>query len=321
MKLLALTFVALAVGLLGASVASGSQLIDRNANGIRLLVNPKGEAMVTYQKGAGATRRVLAWGGVDARQPAAGTTQVAFKLDYSGGWGKYKLKNYWQTFGNRCGGYDGPDLANFVTGCRAPDGSLWAVQSWQVPLPDLGFAPWIPKQSAYELHLSHWTGPLATLEVSTDWVWSGRFRQLFGRVLYDQKPVFGFGTTSVGAPTDHFGRLIYVDTLDAPAYGSGWRRENSFVAHNPTGVFCYGFFSFDPTKGGYMHPPGQTAKRGPGIGSQYRLTVNGPGVTPDVQATATDPGAFDPASPTMVAYEKEQNAALDSLGDKLCRQH
>jgi hypothetical protein len=40
-----------------------------------------------------------------------------------------------------------------------------------------------------------------------------------------------------------------------------------------------------------------------------------------VQATTTDPGAFNPKDPAMVAYEKQQNTALDSLGDKLCHQH
>ena len=67
-------------------------------------------------------------------------------------------------------------------------------------------------------------------------------------------------------------------------YGPGWRRENSFVSHNPTGVFCYGFYPFDPTKGGYKHPAGWTAKRGPGTGEKYRLTASGPGVTPNVAA-------------------------------------
>jgi hypothetical protein len=50
-------------------------------------------------------------------------------------------------------------------------------------------------------------------------------------------------------------------------YGAGWKRENSFVPHNPTGAFCYGFYSFDPTKGGYRHPPGRTACRGPVLAS------------------------------------------------------
>jgi hypothetical protein len=302
-------------------VAGASQLIDRNASGTRLAVNTKGEALLTYKVG-GKMKHILVWGAINANPPTSGMPQVRFKKDYAGGWGKYHT-NYWQTFRNACRPYDGPKLAFFVAACKAPDGSYWALQSWQTPLPDLGFTPWTPQLAAYELHISHWTGPLVKLEAWTNWVYNGRFHGLFGRVSYNGSPVYGFGTTQVGAPTDGYGRLVYLDTLDAPAYGSGWRRENSFVAHNPTGVWCYGFYPFDPTKGGYIHPPGQTAMRGPGIGSQYRLTVSGPGVTPDVSITVDDPGDFDANDASKVAYEQQQNAVLDSIrnGDKLCRQH
>ena len=87
-----------------------------------------------------------------------------------------------------------------------------------------------------------------------DWVYNGRFQDLFGRYTYRGTPVYGYGTTRYGAPTDGFGALIYLDTYDS-VYGPGWQRENSFVSHNPTGAFCYGFYPFDPTKGGYAHPP------------------------------------------------------------------
>jgi hypothetical protein len=315
----------LLLAMLGALAAIGgagaSQLIDRNASGTKLAVNAKGEALLTYSAG-GKLKHILVWGAVNARHPDSGQPQVRFQKDYAGGWGKYHA-NYWKTFGTACRPYDGPKLVFFVTACKAPDNSYWAVQSWQTPLPDLGFTPWTAQLGAYELHISHWTGPLAKIEAWSDWIYSGRFHDLFGRVSYDGQPVYGFGTTNVGAPTDGYGRLVYLDTLDAPAYGAGWRRENSFVAHNPTGVWCYGFYPFDPTKGGYVHPPGQTAMRGPGIGSQYRLTVEGPGVTPDVSMTIADPGDYGAQDPAKVAYEQQQNGVLDSIlnGDKLCRQH
>jgi len=322
-RTLAVRCALLAVLVLAGS-AHASQLIDRNANDVRLMTNAKGEAMLTYKVG-GKLKHVLVWGAINAKQPNPNEKQVKFSVDYSGGWGKYnrKIANYWTTFGNKCAGYDGPDLPFFITGCHAPDGSLWAVQSWQVPLPDLGFTPWTAQLSAYELHISHWKGPIAQLEVWSDWIYGGKFHDLFGHATYDGRPIYGFGTTSVGAPTDRFGRLIYLDTLDAPNYGSGWQRENSFVPHNPTGVFCYGFYTCDPTKGGYVHPSGQTAMRGPGVGKQYRLTLDGPGVTPDVQVMIDDPGDYDANDPSKVAYEKQQNAELDSIlnGDKLCRQH
>ena len=315
--------VALVAALAAAALpgaAAASQLIDRNATGVSLAVNRKGEAMITY-RAAGKLRRVLVWGAINARFPSPTSRQVRFKKDYAGGWGKYR-RLYWRGFRNVCRGYDGPALAWFVTGCKAPDGSYWALQSWQTPLPDLGYTPWLPEQRAWELHVSHWTGPLAELEVHTDWIYGGRFHDLFGRLTYRGHPVFGYHTTQYGAPLDGYGRLLYLDTF-ASAYGQGWRRENSFVAHNPTGMFCYGFYPFDPTKSGYAHPPGQTAKRGPGNGQRYRITVEGPGVTPDVVWTGPGLHDYDAHNAADVLYERQQNALLDSmLGvDRKCRQH
>ena len=302
------------------SVASASQLIDRNATGVRLAVNRKGEAMITY-RAAGRLRRVLVWGAINARFPSPDFRQVKLKKDYAGGWGKYR-KLYWRGFRSSCRPYDGPQLAWFVTGCKAADGSYWALQSWQAPLPDLGFAPWLPEQRAWELHVSHWTGPLAQVEVHTDWIYGGRFHDLFGRLTYRGVPVHGYRTTGYGAPLDGYGRLLYLDTFDS-AYGRGWRRENSFVAHNPTGMFCYGFYPFNPTKSGYVHPPGQTAVRGPGNGARYRITVEGPGLTPDVTWTGAGLHDYDSKNPADVAYEHQENALLDSMVgvDRQCRQH
>jgi hypothetical protein len=319
-RLLAALVVVVASAAVTAAPASSSQLIDRNARNVRLAVNKRGEALLTYRVGR-RVRRVLAWGALNARSPNPNVPQQRFKKDYAGGWGKYRT-TYWRTFRNSCRRYDGPKLAWFVTGCKAVDGSYWAVQSWQTPLPDLGFAPWLPKLGAWELHLSHWTGPLAGIEAYTDWIYGGRYHDIFGRLTYRGNPVYGFSTTKFGAPLDGYGRLVYLDTYDS-AYGRGWRRENAFVAHNPTGVFCYGFYPFDPTRNGYVHPPGETAMRGPGNGSRYRIIVNGPGVTPDV--TWTGPGLHDynARNPADVDYEQARNAQLDRFVgiDRLCRQH
>ena len=102
-------------------------------------------------------------------------------------------------------------------------------------------------------------------------------------------------------------------------YGPGWRRENSFVSHNPTGAFCYGFYPFDPTKGGYAYPPGQTAIRGPGTGTQYRLFAEGPGVTPDVAVIVPGLHPFDQRNAQDVAIQQQESAKLASYGDLLCR--
>jgi hypothetical protein len=301
--------------------ARGSQLVDRNATDVHLQVNGKGQALITY-RAAGRLRRVLGWGAMNARQPASAGKQASFHLDYSGGWGTYH-RRVWLTFADTCSRYTGPVLRHVVASCTAGDGSFWALQSWRVALPDLGFAPWLPTQRVPWLTLSHWSGETAQLEAHTDWVYSGRFQQVFGRLTYQGRPVYGFGTTHLGSPTDKFGRLVFLDTLNAPKYGPGWRRENSFVTHKGTGVFCYGFYRFDPTAGGYATPPHwpRHHRRGPGVGTRYRLSVMGPGVTPDVSWEGPGLHEYNPKSSDDVAYESAQNAILDSYRDRLCRHH
>ena len=51
-----------------ASAANASQLIDRNASAESMLVNNKGEAMLTYTAD-GKVKHVLAWGAVNAIPP------------------------------------------------------------------------------------------------------------------------------------------------------------------------------------------------------------------------------------------------------------
>ena len=276
-----------------ASNASASQLVDRNASAIKLEVDSKGEALISY-KAHGAQKHVLAWGALNAIAPTKSRPQLAFKLDYAGGWGKYHT-DYWKTFKNACGAYDGPKLAWFVTGCTAPDGSHWALQAWQRMLPNYGVKA-TAAQSVWELRLSHWTGDLPVLTINTDWAWH-QWDHLFGTFTYEGQPVFGYKATPGGNPLDTFGRNIYVDTFDS-VYGKGWMRENSFLTHTNSGAFCY---SVNPHG---SHPAGK--------GTQYRATVEGPGVTPDVMWQGASPGPYDKAA-DLVA-----NDEIMQLGDGQC---
>jgi hypothetical protein len=288
----------LLLAVLGAAVvvstATASELIDRNATGVNLAVNAKGEALVSYRV-AGKLKHVLAGGAVNAIAPTTARKQLEFKLDYAGGWGKYH-RDYWKTFGSGCGAYDGSPLAWEVTACKAPDGSYWALQAWQRMLPNYGVAP-NAKSSVWELRLSHWTGDLPVLTISTDWAWH-QWDHLYGTFTYGGGPVFGFKSKASGEPLDTFGRNIYVDTFGS-SYGAGWKRENSFLTHTGTGAFCYSF-----------NPHGA---RPSGKGTKYRATVEGPGVTPDVMWQGTSPGAYDRAA-DLVA-----NDAISQLGDKQCK--
>jgi hypothetical protein len=213
--------------------------------------------------------------------------QVRFKRDYAGGWGKYHQAGYWTTFRNGCRPYDGPALAYLIAACKAPDGSYWAVQSWQRGLPLLGFDAWKPEQLAYETHVSHWIGPLPELELYAHWTYEGRFQGVFGRFTYLGQPVHGFGASSSGNPRDRYGRNVYIDTFNSP-YGAGWKRESGILLHSPNGTFCHSFVPQRPFPG----YPSQ-AVRAPAPGERYRATVMGPGVTPVIEAetgglTATD---------------------------------
>ena len=290
----AFTLVAvLAAGVL-ASPAAASELIDRNAKNVRLAVNEKGQALLTY-RAQGKLHRVLAWGAVNAIAPTTARAQVKFRLDYSGGYGTFR-RPVWKTFKNACTAYDGPELKWFVTGCTAPDGSYWAIQSWQRMLPNYGVKP-TPKQAVWELRLSHWTGEPPVLEVKLNWAYR-RFHHLYGRFTFGGQPVYGFKSTRFGNPLDTFGRNLYVDTFNS-AYGPGWKRENSFLMHKGTGAFCYGFYPHG------RHPAGN--------GTRYRATIIGPGVTPDAYWESDAPGDYSRE------FDVTANDEIRALGDPLCK--
>jgi hypothetical protein len=281
---------------------------DTNVSLISLAANGKGEALVTYRRVDGTLRRVLVWGAVNALPPTEGVPQVRFRFDYAGGWGKYRQLAGWKAFRNECRPYDGPQLVFLVAGCKAPDGTYWTLQAWQRGLPLLGFDSWLPQHSAWELHLSHWSGELPRLEVSQNWTYGGAWQALFGRLSYLGRPVHGFGATASGNPRDRYGRNVYIDTLNS-AYGAGWKRESGILVHRPTGTFCHSFVPQRPFPG----YPSQT-ERPAAHGERHRVTVMGPGATPIVQwegsgLTGTDRGR-----------DGEFDAVFDAImtGDGVC---
>jgi hypothetical protein len=296
--------------LLGARPAPASDLLELNATDVTLAVHG-GTALVTY-RARGTTRHVLVWGAINALTPSAGKPQVRFKRDYTGGLHTLH-RAAWVSFVDECRPYNGPALAYFVAGCTAADGSYWAIQRWQRNLPHRGLAPWTAWQRAWELHVSHWSGPLAQVELHADWAFDGAAHGIFGRMAYGGEAVHGFHTGPGGAPSDSYGRSLYIDTRDSK-YGPGWSRETSIVFRKPTGAFCYSFW---PTRDASL--PGAPA-RPAGDGDRYRISVVGPGVTPDVTAETPDPGAWDPHDREKVSFEKQQLSLFDEItaGDRFC---
>jgi hypothetical protein len=260
-----------------APALASEALTDTSVTFKSLAVSAKGEAVITYVRSDGTTRHILAWGAINANAPLdPAVRQVRFKWDYAGGWGSHRNASYWKTVRNRCAPYDGPELPYLVAACKAPDGTYWALQSWQRGLPLLGFDPWKPSQTAYELHLSHWSGDLPKLEVYAHWTYGGSWQGLFGRLTYAGNPVHGFGSTGDGNPRDRYGRNLYIDTFNS-VYGAGWRRESGILAHKPSGTFCHSFVPQRPFPG---YPSQEQRPSAPG--ERYRVTVMGPGVTPVV---------------------------------------
>ena len=103
-----------------------AQLIGRDVHGLRLEADRGGEALLLFTA-QGKPNHVLVWGALNARPPSGHVPQVQFRVDYSGGWKKYRHvglgKPYWQTFSNACRPYTGPTLLYQIAACDAPDGS------------------------------------------------------------------------------------------------------------------------------------------------------------------------------------------------------
>ncbi len=323
----------IATGLGGAgslSAASASTLFARNATDVKLSVSADGNrALVTYDVD-GKQKHTLVFGAVNALAPSATAPQVEFTIDYTGGLKRVPGKKVCRTvvrrgkhvrvcsrskprvvlpFQNSCRPYDGPELAFLVVACKAPDGSYWAIQRWQYWLPFFGFQPWLDYQDDWALHISHWSGPIASLELYADWIDTGQGpaapHNLFGRLTYGGTPVYGFVVKPGGVPGDGYGRVVYVETYDS-AFGAGWWRETGILTRNPSGVFCHALVPLKP----YSNYPNQNITPA-GTGTKYRAYVEGPGVTPLVMAEVADPGNFDPSDPAKVAHENETNAIID----------
>jgi hypothetical protein len=102
-----LIIVALAAAVAGGGAAArASERVDVNGTGVKLAVNSRHTALVTYRV-RNRTFHLLVWGATNARPPSQAVPQVHFRFDWSGGW-KSRHRLVWKTFKNRCTKYDGP---------------------------------------------------------------------------------------------------------------------------------------------------------------------------------------------------------------------
>jgi len=276
-----------------ATSAFASEFFARDATNVKLAVSADGQKALLVYTVNGVTKRVLVSGAVNALAPSETTPQVHFQMTPLGPRGPDK--KIWKTFKDRCKPYDGPALAFLVVACEAPDGSYWAIQSWKNWQPFFGYQPWLPYQDDVAFHLSHWTGPLAQLEIWSDWIDIGYGatspHDLIARLSYGGSPVYGYVIKPGGVPGDGYGRVVYIETLDS-LLGTGWWRLTGILTRNPSGMLCHAMVP-GMTYSNYPNPHVVDA----GNGKAYRAYVEGPGVTPLVMAQVDDPGNWDPNDP------------------------
>ena len=229
--------------------AAASELIGREADRADLQVNGAGQAHISWSEG-GTTRHVVAGNAIDAARPTPASRRSPSSSATARG------RSRLQT----CGNYDGPPLAWVVVACEAPDGSYWALQRWQRLKPNYG-----GKSAGWELRLSHWSGPLPVLQVWTDWAYR-RFDHLYGRFSY-----------RAGRCTASASRLREARSTTTAAISTWTHRTR---ATGPAGAART---AFSPSVRTAPSATASTRTRRPaGNGTQYRATVIGPGVTPDV---------------------------------------
>jgi len=298
----------LAFALYAPGSSAGAIFGDTSVSNPTLKVNARGIALVEYTTRAGLQRHVLVWGAINGLPHQTGAAvQQKFRMDYSGGWKSRGNPRYWRTLRNGCGRYDGPKLPFFVTGCKAPDGTYWALQAWRRNLPMRGFAPWTAKQRGVELHISHWSGELPRLEIYRHWTYGRAHQGVFGRLVYRGQPVYGTKTPSATV-RDEWARNVYIDTFDSD-YGPGWKHDTAIATHPGNGGFCYSFVRQAPPR---SYP--SSRPRGTGLGKRHRVSVIGPGVTPIVQVTVPRLRRFDAAAQRAATRRFDEILA----GDRHC---
>lgn len=250
-----------------AAAASASEKVDTNSKNERIMVSKRGVALVLY-KAHGQSSHVLYWGAKNADRRKKSTLE--FKHDRSGGWKSHM--GDWEHFRNTCKKYTGPELPYVVASCTARDGSHWVLQKWARLAPNYGGKP--ERYRKKELRLSHFDVAPAVFKITPNWSWGGQYMHIVATLKYRGKPWYAVKFSTTGQVKDKIGRNVTIDSYNSDM-GSGWRRVNAILTHRPSGQMCFGFTPKNTGNG--------TSASGYSGNNTYRLTVPGPGVSPDVQ--------------------------------------
>ena len=286
------------------ATARASDLLDVNAGHVTLEVH--GATCARHVHGGRRERHVLAWGAINAGRPLGAAPAGALRARLLGRAEARAPGDVEDASPTSARPYDGPPLAYLVTACTAPDGSYWALQSWQRNLPHRGVAPWTAAQRAWELRLSHWNGALAHVELYTDWAFGERARHL--------RPPDLRRRSGVRLPLDlgrRADRLLRPQPLHRHLrLGLRPRVEARDVDRLPQADRRVLLLVLADARQLAAGQPGETG----GERHRYRISVVGPGVTPDVVAETPDPGPFD------AKQERRRDALFTQViaGDRFC---
>ena len=146
------------------------------------------------------------------------------------------------------------------------------------------------------------TAALPKFWLKADWIYGDRYDHLYGQLTYKGTPVYGGSSTGRGSPTDSYGRLVTIDTLEPPWKG-GLQAGRRLVPvqqlpRTPPRA------ATSATASTSTSPESRIAAC-PGDGKRYRATVNGPGVTPVLYWEGPPPGHYQPDSTRRICCRRQ----------------
>ena len=257
-----LTVLSLLAALFPATAFGSAIIGDRNVRNPTLAVNKQGIALVRYTTEQPASAHVLAWGAVNATRasgrPRRRRSRNSSSTTRAAGRAR-RTRDLLEDVQERVHALHGPGAAVLrrrLHGARRE--LLGAAELAAQPADRRLRRRGRPAQKAFELHLSHWSGPAAGARDLPALDVRRHAQGFFGRLTYQGQPVFG--TRSASASVERpFARNIYIDVFDSD-YGPGGSTTRD--QHAPgNGGFCYTFVPQAPPAG---YPAGGAARQRPG---------------------------------------------------------
>ena len=244
---------------------------------------------MTYTRPDGQVRRVLAWGALDAVVPDPSVPQQRFELDYDGRLGQVPQGSATGARSRTCAGRTpgprsrtasrrAPRLTAPTGRSRAGSGSSRCAAS-----PASGPCTW---RGSCTSRTGRRRSPCS------------RSRRT-GRTAAPSRACSDGCCTGEGPCTARRHRrgtpgprtrATSTSTRSTPSTAPGWKRDGAKVTHVGSGGFCYSFAPLAAPPAGYPAVPTVSGK-----GERHRVTVMGPGVTPDVQWEARRSAHTTPA--------------------------